>query len=71
MLEALINLLSSGVTLVPEVMALIAAIRAQPGMEDSAIIAHARKTTDETTALIIAERLRLLAEIAAQEGSPQ
>lgn len=69
MLSALTIFLSSGAALTPQVIALIAAIRAQDGLSDEQILAHAKSIGDANTQAIVAERLRLLAEIAAQGGA--
>lgn len=69
MLSALTIFLSSGAALTPEVIALIATIRAQDGMTDEQILAHATATGNANRQAIVAERLRLLAEIAAQGGA--
>lgn len=49
----------------PLVIALIQQIKSQPGMTDEAILAHAKATSDENTVALLAERLRLQAEIDA------
>lgn len=69
MLEALVKLLSSGLTLAPEVINLIAAIRAQPGMTDADILSHARTTNDAAITAAVAEKLRLMDKIAAEGGA--
>lgn len=66
MLEALIKLLSSGVTLAPEVIAFINTVRAQSGLTDEQVLAHARTTNDANTATIVARRLQIMKEIAAE-----
>lgn len=69
MLQALVVLLNSGINLAPEVIALINAVRQQPGMSDTDILAHAAATNSAAGQAIVTERLRLLDEIAAQGGA--
>lgn len=68
----LINaLLPLAANLEPLFAQLIQQIKAQPGMDDDAILAHAAKTLDEASVALLSERLRLLAEIDAQGGGQQ
>lgn len=61
---ALINaLLPLVADLEPLVMQLIQQIKAQPGMTDEQILAHAKATSDQNTVDLLAEKLRLQAEI--------
>ena len=53
----------------PLVVQLIRQIKAQPGMTDEVILAHARATGDENTVALLAERLRLQSEIDVQGGA--
>jgi hypothetical protein len=51
--------------LTPLLMQLIAQLRAQPGMTDEQILAHAKATGDENAVALVVEQLRLQAEIDA------
>lgn len=65
---ALINALLPLVgNLEPLIVQLIQQIRAQPGMTDEAILAHAKATSDENTVALLAERLRLTTEIGGEK----
>lgn len=68
MLALITALLPLAADLTPLLMQLIAQVRQQPGMTDDIILSHARAAGDENTVAIVAERLRLLAEIDAQGG---
>lgn len=63
MLALIMSLLPLITDLEPLLVQLIQQIRSQPGMTDEQILAHARTTSDENTVAILAERLRLLAEL--------
>ena len=60
LIMALLPLISD---LEPLIIQLIQQIRAQPGMTDEAILAHARATSDESTVALLAEKMRLADEI--------
>jgi len=57
-------LLDSG----PLLLELIRQIREQTGMADTDILAHAKATNDENAVALLRERLRLQAEIDAEEN---
>ncbi len=63
MLALITALLPLITDLTPLFAQLIAQIRAQPGMTDEAILAHARATSDENTVALLAEKMRLLDKI--------
>lgn len=63
LINALLPLVAN---LEPLVVSIIAQLRAQPGMTDEQILAHARTTNNENLVALVAERLRLQAEIDAQ-----
>lgn len=63
MIQLIISLLPLVANLEPLIAQLIAQLRAQPGMTDEQILAHARSTNSENTVALLAERLRLQAKI--------
>lgn len=62
LITALLPLVSD---LEPLVVQLIQQLRAQPGMTDEQILAHAKATGDQNAIDLVAEQLRLQAEIDA------
>ena len=65
MLALIMSLLPLAENLTPLLIQLIQQIKAQPGMTDEVILAHAKTTSDENTVTLLAERLRLINEISA------
>lgn len=63
MLALIMALLPLVTDLEPLIVQLIQQLRAQPGMTDEAILAHAKSTGDANVIALVTERLRLLNEI--------
>ena len=63
MIALIMALLPLITDLEPLIIQLIQQIRAQPGMTDEQILAHARATSDENTVALLAEKMRLVDEI--------
>lgn len=63
MVALIISLLPLVTNLTPLLMQLIAQLKAQPGMTDAQILAHAEAIGDENTVALIKETLRLQAKI--------